>query len=335
MRLVLAGHRCGEHSPNSGYDQLAAVFPSSGWLDGRDLVAGRITWQRPCTDACDAVLSEPDVVFHVFYGDCSGRQLPPLLRARFPLATIVATVHQPGDRLAVDPDVRDALAPVDGIVALSSTQVSALRGLHVSAPMRVVAHGVWTQVFRPLHSRVRRDTVLFVGTYLRDWPGMRAVIDRLTALGVRCVVVGTASAHLDGANPLVDTIGRVDEPELIRRYDAAAAMVLPVVDATACNAMLEAMAVGCPVVHPALAALGEYYPPDTADCYERGDHAAAAGRAAAYVRHPAVRDHRSSALIQHAQRFDWARLRPELLAAYESFAAARRSPATVRTGPGV
>ena len=91
MDLIFVGHRCCDHSPHSGYDQVCALFPDAGWLHGPDLAAGRLTWHRQPT----APLDLRRAIFHVFYGDCSGSSLPAVLRQRFPQSTIVSTVHQP------------------------------------------------------------------------------------------------------------------------------------------------------------------------------------------------------------------------------------------------
>lgn len=103
LNLVFVGHRCCDHSPSSGYDQICALFPDAGWLSGPQLAAGRMSWIREPSSTTAACGAGSRQVFHVFYGDCSGSALPAILRARFPQAVVVSTVHQPVGRLKDDP----------------------------------------------------------------------------------------------------------------------------------------------------------------------------------------------------------------------------------------
>lgn len=318
MTPVFVGHRCCDHSPNSGYDQICALFPESGWLNGPELAAGRLTWFREPADAGD--LSRQ--VFHVFYGDCSGSALPAILRDRFPQATIVSTVHQPVTRLTQDPAGWASLFAVDGIITVSRVQAHQLADAGLSASIHVVPHGVWPRVFQPARTSAPtvRDQVLLVGNYLRDWDATRQIVEMIATTGVRSVVVGSAAAsRLQVRHPLVEIASRLPEPELAALYDRSAALVLPVLDATASNALLEAMAAGCPVICPNLPSLvGEYLCDDT-DAYTPGRNDEAVTRALAYVTNPERRAAKSDALMAGAAMFDWTRLRPLLTAAYAEF----------------
>jgi glycosyltransferase involved in cell wall biosynthesis len=315
MNLVFAGHRCCDHSPSSGYDQVCALFPDAGWLHGPDLAAGRLSWHRRPTEPAD--LSR--ALFHVFYGDCSGSPLPAILRERFPRATIVSTIHQPIARLRADPAGWAALHAVDGIITVARTQAAELAGGGLTASVHHVPHGVWTRVFRPARPPHPgpRDHVLLVGNYLRDWAGTQYVVDQLAAVGVRSVVLGSAAAtRLMLSNPLVRIAERVSEADLAARYDRAAALVLPVIDATASNALLEAMSAGCPVICPDLPSLADEYLGHDSDTYQPGRHDQAVTRALNYIREPARRSATSRVLMERAGLFDWARLRPQLADTY-------------------
>jgi glycosyltransferase involved in cell wall biosynthesis len=322
MNLTFAGHRCSDHSPSSGYDQVCALFPQAAWLSGPELAAGELTWVRQ--PASGGLCNDSSQIFHVFYGDCSGSALPAILRARFPQAAIVATVHQPVGRLLNDAAAFAALREVDGIIAVSQKQAKDLADCGVTVPVHVVPHGVWTDVFRPPaplapDGTVRRDGVLLVGSYLRDWPGARQIVRLLAAAGVRSLVLGSAAAKwLQVSDPLVKLVQRVPETELAGLYARSAALLLPVLDATASNALLEAMAAGCPVVCPWLPSLVEEYIGDDVDAYPAGAYETAAVRALTYAHDPDRRAARSQALIRRAGRFDWARLRPRLIEAYRS-----------------
>ncbi len=316
MSVVFVGDRCDDHSPSSGYDQLCTLFPEAGWLSGRALAAGDLSWIRLPAQPGD--LSQ--ALFHVFYGDCSGSALPAILRKRWPHATIVSTAHQPVSRLLADEAVLESLSTVDAIITVCREQARGLAGLGLTAAVHEVPHGVWTATFHPAPGDEPdgRDTVLLVGTYLRDWRLSGQVTDRLARSGVRSVVLGSSAAErLAVDHPLVELSPRLPEAELARRYNRSAALFLPVLDATASNALLEAMAAGCPVVCSYLPSLVEEYLGDDSDAFEPGSCDAAVDRLLPYVTDSAHRAARSPMLIRRAQNYDWAHLRPRYAQIYE------------------
>jgi glycosyltransferase involved in cell wall biosynthesis len=313
MRLVFVGHRCCDHSESSGYDQIASIFPDAGWLDGRSLGAGELEWiRRPSSEE-----PSPLDLFHVFYGDCSGSALPAILRDRFPEAIVVATAHQPISRLQHDPEGWAGLEAVDAVITVCHEQARHLAGLGLRCPVYGLPHGVWTRAFRLAEpdSPTARDSVLMVGTYLRDWDSSRRIIDQLAASGIRTDLVGSGD-RLAVDHPLVTRHSRVSETELARLYQRSAALVLPVLDATASNALLEAMAAGCPVVCPRFASLIDEYLGDDADAYASDDPAGAVARATRLVNDPRYRAARSARLLARVEKFDWEYLRPRFEETY-------------------
>jgi glycosyltransferase involved in cell wall biosynthesis len=316
MEIVFVGHRCCDHSPRSGYDQVCALFPEAGWLDGRALEAGSIEWHREPRGA-----SAGRPVFHVFYGDCSGKGLPALLRQRYPEAAIVSSAHQPVSRLRSNHAALAALESSDAIITVSDVQARELSTLGLPASIHAIPHGVWTTVFRPAApSHIPRTDVLIVGSFLRDWDGARRVITELARHGVRSIALGAgAREHLRGELP-VDVRPRVTEEELAALYNRAAAVFLPFQEATASNALVEAMSAGCPVVCPRFSSLIDEYVGDGEDAFEPGRYEVAVARLLQYTRSAADRDARSQTLMMRAGQFDWARLEPRFAAVYEDVA---------------
>ena len=317
--LVFVGHRCCDHSPSSGYDQICALFPEAGWLNGPALEAGRVEWYREPRGVAPTTVP----LFHVFYGDCSGRALPAILRARYPGAQIVSSAHKPVSRLRDDPPARHALEASDAVITVSEVQARELTTLGLPVAAYAVPHGVWTRVFRPASasSHARAD-VLIVGSFLRDWDGAKHVIAELARHGVRSVAVGAgAREHLDGLHALVDVLPRVSEDALAALYDRAAAVFLPFLDATASNALVEAMAAGCPVVCPRFPSLVDEYLHDDSDAYDVGSYDTAARQLLRYVRSPSDRAEKSQQLMAQSAAFDWSHLKPRYDAVYKDVAA--------------
>lgn len=321
--LVFVGDRCCDHSPSSGYDQLCTIFPDSGWLSGRLLTAGNVAWIRPSATINDGLDCDPGPVFHVLYGDCSGSALPAILRDRWPRATIVSTVHQPIDRL-VDSNSLRCLDGVDAIVTVCQEQASQLAGLGLTASLHAVPHGVWTKVFRPPpghRTRSDRNEILIVGTYLRDWQFARRVIGRIAQVGIRSRVLGaSAKEQLAIDHPLVTVSPQVSEPELVQLYHRSVALFLPVLGATASNALLEAMTAGCPVVCTRFPSFVEEYVGDDSDAFAPQDEDRAVDLLVKYATNLTYRNTRSRTLMRRAQMFDWARLRVRFMKTYKAIA---------------
>lgn len=318
--LVFVGHRCCDHSPSSGYDQVCSLFPEAGWLDGRALEAGQLEWQREPQETA----SMAHGLFHVIYGDCSGKTLPDILRQRFPEAKIVSSAHQPVARLTADLPAMNALKASDAIITVSSAQGRDLAAYGLAAPIYSIPHGVWTRVFQPTStpSGPHRRSVLLVGSFLRDWEGAKQVAGLLAQAGVRSIALGAgAHANLVGDGSL-EVPPRVSEVELAELYQQSAAVFLPFLDATASNALLEAMAAGCPVVCPRLRPLVGEYLDDDSDAYEAGRYDLAAARLLHYVCDPAAREAKARQLMKRAGEFDWARIKHRYATVYEQVAAA-------------
>ena len=169
--------------------------------------------------------------------------------------------------------------------------------------------------------------VLLVGNYLRDWPATERIVELLAGRGVRCRLVGTnAPRERYEDHPTITVAPPLSEPELAAAYDASAALLMPVLEATASNALLEAMSAGCPVVCSAAPSLVDEYIGDRVDAFEQDDHERAADHLLRYVADPDARAARSERLRARARRFDWHVLAPQYAAAYAELAGTRARP---------
>jgi glycosyltransferase involved in cell wall biosynthesis len=99
-------------------------------------------------------------------------------------------------------------------------------------------------------------------------------------------------------------------------YQRSAAVFLPFLHATASNALLEAMAAGCPVICPRFPSLIDEYLDDDSDSFEVGQYHVAASRILHYTRSASDRNRKASALMARAESFDWARMKERFASIY-------------------
>lgn len=204
--------------------------------------------------------------------------------------------HLPPDILAkgkhwLSPFV-EGLSRADGIILMSPDTLDYYSEMAPQARSAFIPHGIDTHHFSPSGSTtVYQDDklrVLTVGNMLRDFPRLAAVIRRVfdqnhgrvgfTVLASKANIENLRRLVGENAWQIVDGLWDVDDETLLKLYRESDLMFLPLLAATANNALLEAMATGLPMLISDLPACrayaGEcalYFPSDecVADLAER------------------------------------------------------------------
>jgi glycosyltransferase involved in cell wall biosynthesis len=226
---------------------------AGGWYDFNDLLA-------ECRAALTCLATPPDVLQFM-----DGEHGPRLLAAVRPIIgtrrpKLVAVFHQPPALLAelISPN---ALTALDAVVLTSDSQLSYFERLAPPGRVHLILHGVDTDVFAPTR-RPSRDRaplrVITVGRWLRDWPTLTETINRVPRNVVREFVVVGEGDHGLCESATVRVRPRVTDDELVRLYQDADALLLPLMGAAASNTLLEALACGLPVISTAFPAVHEY-----------------------------------------------------------------------------
>lgn len=284
--VVMVTTRMGNHAGPSGYDHLCGAIDAQVMAVHRPrgrgaramarLLAplarrsGSQWYDRNCAlaelEAGAAWLARSNTLFHFLYGENCVRYLPALTR-RSPRNRLVATFHTPGWRMNEVVRERRSLRWLDAVVVMSNSQLPYWSD--VVGPDRVafVPHGVDTGYFRPAAVPGRESgpvRFLTVGHHLRDFEVLAEVARDLAAShpDVEFAVV----ARPDRMGPLaglanVSCHSGLSDAALRSLYQTCTALLLPLRDATANNALLEGMACGTPVIATDIQGVRDYAAP--------------------------------------------------------------------------
>ena len=171
----------------------------------------------------------------------------------------------------VNPYYTKGLQRADLVLLMSDTELDVYRDLLPNAEVCCIRHGVDTDFFTPPAGGDKHGPfkILSVGSWLRDYKAWGETVNQLVNTGqdVEFIVIANknqlkeARNHVDATTPVRWLTGISDEM-LASAYRLADALFLPLKDAWANNALLEAMASGLPVVCTDLPATREYLGPE-------------------------------------------------------------------------
>ncbi|NLI80099.1 MAG: glycosyltransferase [Deltaproteobacteria bacterium] len=272
--VTLISRHMANHASVSGYDRLGhylearIIHPVDQWTFARRTVtrllrplvhrSGCLWYHRDAlfSELCAGVhwLKGSNRLFHFLYGENAYRYLGHLKSvARKNL--LVCTFHTPEEKFrAVVRDVRH-LRRIDAAIVVSTSQLDFFGNLLGRDRVHYVPHGIDVDYFRPLEVSEQRDEevfrCLFVGTHLRDFESLaacwRIVNQEAKKMQLSVVTFPEYHGYFEGI-PNVELYAGIPDQKLLALYRGAHAFVFPLLDSTANNSLLEAMACGLPVV---------------------------------------------------------------------------------------
>ena len=285
-KIKFVRFRFGHHSPHSGYSRItefgdkylnSQVIPVEKPLSRR-IIRERMLWKIASgtpgyTRAAMAaelkvaqnIIREPSCIYHFLYGEITYHYAGYLNNLRD--SRIVATFHLPpiGIRKSIQIDWH--LKQLAAIICVGRNQVDYLSKFVDREKLHFIPLGLDVEYYQPPASFEDRDPDLciVIGQNYRDFPTLRGVVELVAYLRPQtkfiCVMSKDGFAQL-GHHPNLELRTGIPEEELLSLYQTASLMVMPFIDATANNAVLESMACSLPSILSDVGAIRDYVNPD-------------------------------------------------------------------------
>ncbi len=258
------------------------------------------------TKAFPRLYSNDRLVLHYLDADHTAFLLPQLGGSGRRRTKVVASYHQPPEVLArIIPD--RVVRALDRLVVVSPEQAAYFDRIVGPERVRLILHGIDTEFFRPAASPRRPGPIrcLTVGFWLRDFNVIGQVADRLADR--RDIEFHVVAPETEGftTRPNVTIHRGVSDERLRTIYQEADLLFLPLLKATANNALLEGMASGLPVISTRLPSVEVYLGDADAMLIDRNEPAACVAAICRLVDDAGVRQRMGRSARMRAEQLDW------------------------------
>jgi glycosyltransferase involved in cell wall biosynthesis len=211
------------------------------------------------------LFSQSNNIFHFLYGENSFRQTGKVNALAGHKDRLIATYHQIPTFFEQRREQYSFLHTLDAVVLVSSNQRAFFESMTDANKVHVIPHGVDTIYFQPpkLQCPHPKFNCLTVGSNYRDNDLHVAVIEALNKTPLRenleFQIIGEPrfSGLFSGIGN-VHYMSGVSDADLLLFYQHADIMLMPLVESTANNALLEAMACGLPIIVTDVGGIRDY-----------------------------------------------------------------------------
>ena len=279
-----------------------------------------------CDVLRNAAKERPDVV-HLMYLEKDLGLLEN--RARIGASALIATAHQPRSWWNLAHGRPEVVRSLDGLIVLTDREAEYWEEF-LPERVFVVPHGVDIDFFCPADETFERPSeprCLVVGHWLRDLRTLTDVADLLLEwhpeicfdFVIPLVARSTDELSRIARHDRVIFHAGLSDEELRDLYQRSTLLLLPMLDATANNAILEAQACGLPIVSSDVRGVASYVDSSFSDLLPVGDVDGIVDAVIRIVESDGERERRGRAARAHAvENLSWQRLAPRVLEVYES-----------------
>lgn len=273
MNKLIIHHRSNHHASYSGYARLIDFLDEPQVIQGKNILPYRLAKgisqlsdQQAGLYDSKSVQKEVELyqllrktktpgIVHYLNGERDVRYLLNYKKVSRSIK-FCASFHKPPEILKTTVKNNRYLKQLDAAICVGANQVDFIKYWLGIDQVKYIPHGVDTHFFKPLIHKKSAKKMLFVGQHLRDFEMLNTTIPEILAkdtsasLDVVLKKEFKAKVQLTSDRVLIHT--GVDDETLKRFYQEASFLYLPLVDATACNSILEALACGLPIVTSAV-----------------------------------------------------------------------------------
>lgn len=239
---------------------------------------------------------------------------------------LVASYHWPESWFRQQGEARYAeltkkMSLVDAAIAVSTDSRDFLQ--QYTQNVYYIPHGIDVDFFTPDCPEPRDPNYcLFVGNWLRDFDTLKSVArilkDRTPNVRLEVVTPQRNLHHFEGTD--IQTYSGISDEELRHKYRKASVLIQPLLDCTANNSALEAMACGLPVVATDIGGIRDYLTDECAVFCERGDAECMVDAVLALLSNETQRNRMGVAARKRAvEKFSWPVVAQQLMDVYKLF----------------
>ncbi|EAZ89309.1 glycosyltransferase family 4 protein [Crocosphaera chwakensis] len=267
----------------------------------------------------------PDLI-HITYVE---NQLGILLNWKERLSCkIIGTSHQPAGWWRLVHKCPKSITNLDALIVVGSKEVAYFEQ-YLPGRVFFVPHGVDTDFFCPSKEETKEQVrCIFSGKHLRDLATLAIVIDQVLSknpeIQFDIIMPRTAGDRTNSTliriarHPQVHWYQGISDNRLRQLYQQASMLVLPIIDCTANNALVESISCGLPIISNNVGGLSDYTQETFAELLPIGDIEGFVNAILKLVDEPEEQCKRSKAARKFAEeQLDWDKIANKTLEIYE------------------
>lgn len=334
--LVFVGHSSAHHAGHSGYTQLVKYFSAEVIYGTHSMIPYSVRkWLSSKVDQSfgiyDSSSLEKDrrLILHMLakrggiahYLNAE-RDVRFATRLKGPQRwNLVGTFHEPPEVILQCIGKYKYTMRLDAAIAVGMNQLEVIEKITSQIPIAFIPHGIDIDFFEPGNMEVRQKSCLFVGQHLRDFEFLEKVFYQILKVipdFTLQAVIRRDYARLLPSHQNVKVYSDISDTQLRELYQRSSCLLLPLKEVTACNAILESLACGLPVITTRLIG-NEVYLDDSSSCLvEKGNVNEMVDCAVELMRNETLNVNMRQISRKRSLQFAWQKVATQLQSFYQS-----------------